>query len=388
MREFTARKQGGKAEIVIFDEIGQSFFSEGVTAKAVNEQLKSFGDVSEITVRINSPGGAVFDGLAIYNLLKQSSARIVVEIDGLAASAASVIAMAGDDIRMSANALMMIHPAQGVISGDADDLRERADVMDKITDNMVNIYAARTGLPREDLAALVSEDTWLSASEALDLNLITEITPDKAIAAKAVAHLIAMGDQRCSAVTSEATRLAQLQAKDTPVHTERKQQNTNQGTQMDIVKALGYDSEDQVLSAFGEIKTFQNGVVSALGATDPADAVQRITNMTAKVESLEAAVTAGKVQAEAVKVEAETERLTADMKLAPSQHGLYRSYSAEQREAFIATAAPVVATPQAPSELSGDTLVLTAAQEEIIVLCELNRDDFIAQVKIDQKAGV
>ncbi len=157
---------------------------------------------------------------------------------------------------------------------------------------------------------------------------------------------------------------------------------------MDIVKALGYDSEDQVLSAFGEIKTFQNGVVSALGATDPADAVQRITNMTAKVESLEAAVTAGKVQAEAVKVEAEIERLTADMKLAPSQHGLYRSYSAEQREAFIATAAPVVATPQAPSELSGDTLVLTAAQEEIIVLCELNRDDFIAQVKIDQKAGV
>ena len=105
-RHFSADASGGNGELFIFDDIGESFFDEGITGKSVNEALKAMGSVNTITVHVNSPGGAVFDGLAIYNLLAQHKAKIVVEIDGLAASAASVIAMAGDEIRMAENALI------------------------------------------------------------------------------------------------------------------------------------------------------------------------------------------------------------------------------------------------------------------------------------------
>lgn len=248
-RRFTAQAKGKKAEIVIFDEIGESFFSEGVTAKTVKDQLEGFGDVDTITVRINSPGGAVFDGLAIYNLLAQSPAKIIVEIDGLAASAASVIAMAGDEIRMAENALMMVHAASGFVMGDADDMREQADLLDKITANLIDIYVSRSGKDRKAIAALVSAETWMTAEEALAEGLITDITADKDIAAKAVSWLRNQGKP----------------LPNPPVHVGRKQpKNNKSGDAMDIVKALGYANEAEVLAAFGEIKTFQNGVVSAL----------------------------------------------------------------------------------------------------------------------------
>ena len=372
-RHFSADASGGNGELFIFDDIGESFFDEGITGKSVNEALKAMGSVNTITVHVNSPGGAVFDGLAIYNLLAQHKAKIVVEIDGLAASAASVIAMAGDEIRMAENALMMIHPASSMAFGTADDMRDTADILEKITDNLVNIYAARTGQPLDKMAELVSDETWLDSTEALALGLITDITPDKAVAAHAVAHL-------------RSTPKA-VAPKNHPVHVGRKQQNTTQGTQMEWFKALGYESEAQAVAAFSEIKTFQNGVVSATGASSPADAVARLTELTNKVDTLSAELTASKVQAESVKVESQIAELTASMRLAPAMHDWFRGLDAKGREGFAATAAPVVKSPKAASELPGDEIVLNQAQEDMIVACELDRDAFIAQVKIDQKAG-
>ncbi len=402
-RHFTARNSDGKnAELFIFDDIGESFFDEGITGKSVNAALKGMGNVDTITVHINSPGGAVFDGLAIYNLLAQHKAKIVVEIDGLAASAASVIAMAGDEIRMAENALMMIHPASSMAFGTADDMRDTADILEKITDNLVNIYAARTGRPREQIAELVDMETWLNASDALDLGLITDITPDKAVAAHAVAHLrgdsnkvffipkAAIDDAMSLFPTHEenvATFNRENPPDSTPVHVGRKQQNTTQGTQMEWFKALGYESEAQAVAAFSEIKTFQNGVVSATGASSPADAVARLTELTNKVDTLSAELTASKVQAESVKVESQIAELTASMRLAPAMHDWFRGLDAKGREGFAANAAPVVKSPKAPTEMAGDDLVLNQAQEDMIVACELDRDAFIAQVKIDQKAS-
>ena len=220
-RHFSADASGGNGELFIFDDIGESFFDEGITGKSVNEALKAMGSVNTITVHVNSPGGAVFDGLAIYNLLAQHKAKIVVEIDGLAASAASVIAMAGDEIRMAENALMMIHPASSMAFGTADDMRDTADILEKITDNLVNIYTARTGRPREELAALVDNETWLTASEALELGLITDITADKAVAAHAVAHLRGIPNASYTPPGGQPIALT-----NTPVHVGRKQQNT------------------------------------------------------------------------------------------------------------------------------------------------------------------
>ncbi len=156
---------------------------------------------------------------------------------------------------------------------------------------------------------------------------------------------------------------------------------------MEWFKALGFDDEAKALASLPEVMTFQNGVVSALGASSPADAVQRLTNMTSKVATLEAAVTASKVQAEAVVVEAQIESLTKDLKLAPAMHDWFRGLDAKGREGFVATAAPVVAPTKAATELSTGDIVLSKEQEEMIVQCELDRDAFIAQVKIDQKVG-
>ena len=156
---------------------------------------------------------------------------------------------------------------------------------------------------------------------------------------------------------------------------------------MEWFKALGYESEAQAVAAFSEIKTFQNGVVSATGASSPADAVARLTELTNKVDTLSAALPASKVQAESVKVESQIAELTASMRLAPAMHDWFRGLDAKGREGFAANAAPVVMSAKAPTEMAGDDLVLNQAQEDMIVACELDRDAFIAQVKIDQKAS-
>lgn len=157
---------------------------------------------------------------------------------------------------------------------------------------------------------------------------------------------------------------------------------------MEWFKALGYDGEAQALAAFAEIKTFQNGVVSATGASSPADAVTRLTEMTAKIEGLEAAATAALVQAEAVKVDAEIATLTAEMRLAPAQADLYRSLNASQREAFSATLTPVNTANSAPKPpAEGADPVLNETQEKMIKDNGLDRAGFIAQLKIEQEGG-
>ena len=156
---------------------------------------------------------------------------------------------------------------------------------------------------------------------------------------------------------------------------------------MEWFKALGFDDEAKALASLPEVMTFQNGVVSALGASSPADAVQRLTNLTSQVATLEAAVTASKVQAEAVVVEAQIESLTKELKLAPAMHDWFRGLDAKGRDGFVANASPAVKAPAAPQELSTGDIVLSKEQEAMIAQCELNRDDFIAQLKIDQKAG-
>ena len=132
--EFKALENGA-TEIYVYDEIG--FW--GITAKDFARDLKELDPKGEINLRINSPGGSVTDGIAIYNLLKNHKAKVNTFVDGLAASMASVIAMAGDTITMPENALMMIHNPWGGAMGDADELRKTADVLDKMKTALVNV---------------------------------------------------------------------------------------------------------------------------------------------------------------------------------------------------------------------------------------------------------
>lgn len=172
-------KPNAAAEISIYDEIG----AWGVTAKDFIAELKAL-DAGTIKVSINSPGGSVFDALAMFNALRQHPASIEVTVMGVAASAASLIAMAGDKIIMPANAFMMIHNPLNFAYGNAEELREMADVLDKIGASLVAIYVKRTGMAEEEVKALLDAETWLNADEAVAKGFADEVQAEMKIAAR------------------------------------------------------------------------------------------------------------------------------------------------------------------------------------------------------------
>jgi ATP-dependent Clp protease, protease subunit len=172
-------KAEDSAEISIYDEIGMW----GVSARHFASDLKALGDVKNIDVSINSPGGSLFDGLAIHNMLKRHPAKVTVIIDGIAASAASVIAMAGDEILMPENAFMMIHEASGVAVGTADDMREYADFLDKTLASLVSVYRAKTDMADDELISMIKAESWLSALDAVALGFATATIEAKKVAA-------------------------------------------------------------------------------------------------------------------------------------------------------------------------------------------------------------
>lgn len=158
-----AAEGGAGAEIELYDEIG--FW--GTTAKDFRAMLKEAGP-GDLKLKLNSPGGDPFDGISIYNEMLAHPGRIKVEVTGLAASAASIVAMGGDEIIMAENAMMMIHNAWAVIAGNRNDLRDFAGVLDKIDGAMAKTYAARSGKGVRTIAKMMDDETWLTAQEAKD----------------------------------------------------------------------------------------------------------------------------------------------------------------------------------------------------------------------------
>lgn|SRR5262245_27466275 len=175
-------KGTSEAEIFIYEDVGPGFFG-GVSAKQFADDLKALGSPKTINLRINSYGGDVFDGLAMYNLLAQHSARVVTYIDGIAASIASVIAMAGDEIRIAESGFIMIHDAWGGVVGNAKDMREMADKMDKVTGSLNDIYVKRTRNSGEQVAKWMDVETWFNAEEAIDNGFAGAMEESKQIAA-------------------------------------------------------------------------------------------------------------------------------------------------------------------------------------------------------------
>lgn len=170
---FRMKASGDKtADIYIYDEIGYW----GVTARQFASSMKALGDLDHINLHIHSPGGDVFDGIAIYNLLNSHSASKTVYIDGLAASMASVIAMVGNPIIMPENAMMMIHKPWGITGGDANDMRDYADLLDKVEAVLIPSYAKKTGKSSDELALLLGEETWMTAQECLEHGFADQIS--------------------------------------------------------------------------------------------------------------------------------------------------------------------------------------------------------------------
>jgi len=153
--------------ISIFDVIGADYWGEGVTASRIAGALRSLNG-ADVTVNVNSPGGDMFEGLAIYNLLREYEGKVTVKVLGLAASAASIIAMAGDDIQIGRGAFLMIHNCWVYAMGNRHDLAQIASDMEPFDKAMGDIYSVRTGLSKEEVAAMMDGETYIGGSDAVD----------------------------------------------------------------------------------------------------------------------------------------------------------------------------------------------------------------------------
>lgn len=187
-------------EILLYDEIGYW----GITAKEFALALAQCGP-GPVHVRINSPGGDSFDGLAIYNMLKMRAAPVSVTVDGLAASAASIIAMAGQTVSMPEQAMLMIHNCWGVCVGNRNDMTEFASIMQKIDGQMAEIYAKKCGMPVDEVAAAMDAETYYTSAEAKSVGLCDQILADGQGGAMALANARVI--VRSTAPRASATRL-------------------------------------------------------------------------------------------------------------------------------------------------------------------------------------
>lgn len=162
------------AELMLYGDIAESFWGDTISAKEVTEYLADL-DVENINVYINSNGGVVDTAIAINNALRRHKAKVTVNIDGIAASAATLITCAGDTVRMPKNALFMIHNPSTIAMGDSEEMRKQADVLEKYKNSITETYLQKVNIDKEKLSELMDSESWLSAEEALKYGFIDEI---------------------------------------------------------------------------------------------------------------------------------------------------------------------------------------------------------------------
>ena len=175
-----AKTSDREAELILYGVVDRW---GDINPREVRDQLKALGPLDTLHVHLNSEGGSIFAGLAVYNTLLLDAARVIVHVDGIALSMASVIAMAGDEIVMAEGAMLMIHNPLWMAAGEAEELRQTADVMDKLKDQLVAIYARRTGKPPEEISAWMDAETWLTGDEAIAAGFADRTEARLAIAA-------------------------------------------------------------------------------------------------------------------------------------------------------------------------------------------------------------
>lgn len=176
-KDFTVKNMGETAEIFIYDIIDPYF---GISAEVFKKEISDI-NASEITLHINSAGGDVFDARAIATAIKSHSARVVAKIDGLAASAATYIALAADEVEIANGAFFMIHKGWTMALGNADELRDTSSLLDKVDQSIMNDYHAKTNIDKDELIEMMAKETWFSSDEALDRGFVDRVTDGEAI---------------------------------------------------------------------------------------------------------------------------------------------------------------------------------------------------------------
>lgn len=246
-------------EIVLHGTVGDFYWDAGFTARDVIEALASVGRQTDVTVRINSGGGIAWEGVAIYNALAAHGGNVTCEVEGIAASAASIIAMAGDQVVMRAGALMMIHDPALVTFGDASDHQKSLDILDKLGDQLAGIYADKTGSDADAVRDLMKEETWMTADEAVSLGFAN--SADDADAAEATAF-----DYRLYAHAPEPlTALAQARSWD-----RRKDKDATMTKPAAAVKPAKDNKEMESEPTAADIRAEERARISAIVNSDEA----------------------------------------------------------------------------------------------------------------------
>ncbi len=197
--EFRAAAEGedNGADLLLYGEISDStWWGDEVTPKQFKEDMDALGDIDTLNVYINSPGGDVFAGSAIYSMLKRHKAHVNTIIDGLAASAASVVAMAGDTVIMPKNAMMMIHNPSCIVWGDANECRKMAETLDKVRESMVAAYQDKCGLDAGQITQMMDDEKWMGAEECKELGFCDEIENAKQVAASLSGRILSINGRK------------------------------------------------------------------------------------------------------------------------------------------------------------------------------------------------
>lgn len=184
--KWTVRDAAKEAEVWLYDEIGEDWWGEGLTARGFIEDLQALpSSIEKVIVRINSPGGDVFEGFAIYQALLRDRRKIVTAVDGLAASAASVVMMAGDEINAANTSMIMVHDPWTIAIGNAEDFRAVGELLDQITGQIVTAYGRRELVDQAAIREAMRAETWYTAEQAQAVGLVDTVTESTvAVAAK------------------------------------------------------------------------------------------------------------------------------------------------------------------------------------------------------------
>jgi ATP-dependent Clp protease protease subunit len=178
-------KANKTGELLIYGDItSTSYWGDEITPKAIDSAMKELGDIDTLNVYVNSGGGSVFAGMAIFNIIKRCKATTKnAYVDGLAASISSVIPLACDKVYMPSNSMMMVHLPSGGMRGNAEEMRKMADTLDKVRDTIIEVYKEKTGKDEEELKALMEAETWMTAKEAIEMGFADELQAEVKIAA-------------------------------------------------------------------------------------------------------------------------------------------------------------------------------------------------------------
>lgn len=356
---FRAAMEGGEGSLYVYSDIGANWWGDGLTAKQVVdaiEDLKKQG-AKTLNVHINSGGGDVFEGAAIHSAIRAFNGKRTVTVDGIAASAASVVMMAGDagEIRIAPAAMVMVHNPSGFCMGQANDMRKCGDTLDKVRASMLDVYANRTGLSQESLAALCDAETWMTAAEAKANGFVDKVLERedaeeeeeeddvmedhvRSIVAKRFKHAPPEATRLLASAHPAARMAASADAQSSTNHKEKQVMMTPEEQKaFDAVKA-----ENERLAAahatMTETLTLASkeaqDVLAATGMKTPAEAVAHIEGLkvkAARVDELTAAAEKVEAQKKADTIKSMLDAAEKDGRLPPTKRN---ELSAAEAPAF------------------------------------------------------